>query len=250
MLYSERKFFFLLSLHENTHAHTQKHTVQEMVYIVHFIRKYRKSNANNSESMCRLCIACGTELVEYTSPLMYANGKLHTMERNSSIWFVDKAQCVRVFVSGKEITIRFCDIFSWKLWASFSSSVVVRCSYFGFVRSYKCRMGNRDSRQGVRCTAHEHRIVESISHAQAYKYTVCTVHCTLYPYLSILYIPQYELHCSNHFPHTASVSVCVRMFANRNHVCKIHTHHRIRYDCHSHFVFAFSVGTHAWILNT
>lgn len=48
--------------------------------------------------MCRLCIACGTELAEYRLPLMFANENAHTMERNSSIWFVDKAQCVRACV--------------------------------------------------------------------------------------------------------------------------------------------------------
>lgn len=89
------------------------------------------------------------------------------------------------------------------------------------IRSYKCRMGNIDSRQGVRWTAHEHRIAERILHAQAYKYTVYTLS------ISILYI-QYTIQTillqQNHT--LTLLTVCV--YWRIEIICVKITHTRVR----------------------
>lgn len=137
MLYREKEnssFFPFFHLQENARTHAHVHRARDVVYTFH--SKISKIYCEQQRiRVSAICIACGTELVGYRLPLQLANGKWHAMKRNSSIWFVDKAQCVYVCMSGKEITIKFCDIFSWKFWASFSSSTDVRCSYFGFALS-------------------------------------------------------------------------------------------------------------------
>lgn len=139
-----------------------------------------------------------------------------------------------VYVSGKEITIRFLRYFLWKVWVSFSSSVDVRCSYFGYTL---VQMPNGKYRQPPG------REMNSAWTSNRGKNITCTS-VQIHSVYSIPIYFIYPIHNTNYIAptksHTDSVD-CVRILANRNHMCKNHTHYSEN-GCHSYFVSLFQLA--------